>query len=120
MILASPKKAKKFFEAKMNFTTGPAELKKMIDSNENINIIDVRSSEDFAKGHIPGAIHLPKQRWSTHTGIKSDRVNVIYCYSEVCHLAAAAAKEFAERGFTVMELEGGFEEWQHYNMPIET
>ena len=120
MILTSPKKAKKFFEAKINFTTGPVELKQMIDSNENINIVDVRLSEDFVKGHIPGAINLPKQKWSTHTGLKNDRVNIIYCYSEVCHLAAAAAKEFAERGFAVMELEGGFEEWQHYNMPIET
>ena len=120
MILTSPKKAKKFFEAKMNFTTGPVELKQMIDSNENINIVDVRSSEDFVKGHIPGAINLPKQSWSTHNGLKYNGVNIIYCYSEVCHLAAAAAKEFAERGFSVMELEGGFEGWQHYNMPIET
>lgn len=120
MILTSPKKAKKFFEAKIDFTTGPVELKQMIDSNENINIVDVRSSEDFVKGHISGAINLPKQRWNTNTGLKNDRVNIIYCYSEVCHLAAAAAKEFAERGFAVMELEGGFQEWQHYNMPIET
>ena len=119
MILTSPKKAKKFFEAKMDFTTGPMELKQMIDSNENINIVDVRLSEDFVKGHIPGAINLPKQKWSTQAGLKNDRVNVVYCYSEVCHLAAAA-KEFAERGFAVMELEGGFEEWQHYNMPIDT
>ena len=119
MILTSPKKAKKFFEAKMNFTTGPAELKQMIDAKENINIVDVRLSEDVDAGHIPGAINLPKQKWSSHTGLKYDRVNIIYCYSEVCHLAAEAAKEFADRGFAVMELEGGFEAWQHYNMTID-
>jgi len=120
MILTSPKKAKKFFEAKLDFTTGPVELKHMIDNNENINIVDVRAFEDYAKGHIPGAVNLPKQRWSIHTGLKSDRINIIYCYSEVCHLAAAAAKEFAERDFAVMELEGGFDQWQRYNMPIES
>ena len=120
MILTSPEKAKEFFDAKINFTTGPVELKQIMDSNENINIVDVRAPEDFAIGHIPGAINLPKQDWSTHAGLKNDRVNIVYCYSEVCHLAAAAAREFAEHGFAVMELEGGFEEWQRYNMPIGT
>jgi len=120
MFLTSPKKAKKFFEAKMNFTTGPVELNEMIKNKENINIVDVRSAEDYAKGHIPGATNLPKQRWGSHTGLKTNKVNIVYCYSEVCHLAAAAAKEFADRGFPVMELEGGFEEWKRYNMPIET
>lgn len=104
----------------MNFTTGPFELKAMMDDNENINIIDVRAFEDFTKGHIPGAINLPKPSWGNHSGLRYDMVNIIYCYSEVCHLAAAAAKEFASRGFAVMELEGGFEEWQHFNMPVET
>lgn len=120
MVLTSPKKAKKFFEAKMNFTTGPVELNQMIKDNEDINIIDVRAPEDFAQGHIPGAINLPKERWSTLAGLRSDKTNIVYCYSEVCHLAAAAAKEFAENDFAVMELEGGFEEWKHYNMPTET
>jgi rhodanese-related sulfurtransferase len=120
MILTSPKKARKFFDDKMKFTTGPVELKRMIDINENTNIVDVRSSEDFAQGHISGAVNLPKQNWDTSAGLKVDVVNVIYCYSEVCHLAAAAAREFADQGFSVMELEGGFDEWQHYNMPIET
>jgi len=120
MILTSPKKAKKFFEAKMDFTTGPVELNQMIKDNEDINIIDVRAPEDFTQGHIPGAINLPKQKWNTLTGLRSDKTNIVYCYSEVCHLAAAAAKKFAEHNFAVMELEGGFEEWKHYNMPIET
>ena len=120
MVVASPQKAKQFFEAKMNFTTGPAELNQMIKDNEDITIIDVRAAEDFAQGHIPGAINLPKERWSTPAGLRSDTTNVVYCYSEVCHLAAAAAKGFAEQGFPVMELEGGFEEWKCYNMPIQT
>ena len=86
---------------------------------DDINIIDVRATEDFAQGHIPGAINVPKERWNTPVGLRTDTTNIIYCYSEVCHLAAAAAKEFAEQGFPVMELEGGFEEWKHYDMPIQ-
>lgn len=44
----------------------------------------------------------------------------MYCYSEVCHLAAAAARDFAEHGYPVMELEGGFEEWHRNNLSIES
>ena len=120
MTVVSTKKAKKYFEAKMNFTTGPTELNQMLRRHEDINIIDVRKVEDYVQSHIPQAINLPKERWSTHTGLSKDKVNVVYCYSEVCHLAAAAAKEFAEYGFPVMELEGGFEEWKHHNLPIES
>jgi rhodanese-related sulfurtransferase len=90
----------------------------MIRNNENINIIDVRSAEDFDRGHIPGAMSLPEGTWRTTFGLSKDRVNVIYCYSEACHLAAHAAKYFAEHRFSVMELEGGFEEWERHSLPI--
>ncbi len=120
MMLVSTKKAAKFFEAKMDFTTGPVELNEMIKSGKEINIIDVRSPSDYIKAHIPGAINLPKERWNTFSGLSKERSNVIYCYSEVCHLAAAAAKNFAENHYPVMELEGGFETWQHYELPTES
>lgn len=120
MLLTSTKKARKFFEAKMNFTTGPVELNAMLQRNENINLIDVRASEDYQKGHIPGAVNLPKENWNTYSGLSKEKINVVYCYSEVCHLAAAAARDFAQHDFPVMELEGGFETWQHYNFPVET
>ena len=120
MVITSPRKAKKFFEAKMDFTTGPAELNEMMKNKENINVVDVRAAEDFAKGHIPGAVNLPKEKWDSFAGLSTEKNNIIYCYSEVCHLAAAGAKKFAENGFSVMELEGGFEEWKNYNLPIES
>jgi rhodanese-related sulfurtransferase len=119
LTLVNPRKAKKFFEAKMDFTTGPVELDKLLKRRENITVIDVRALDDFAKGHIPGGINLPEDRWSSFMGLSKDRVNVIYCYSEVCHLAASAARYFAEHGYPVMELEGGFEDWQKHNLPIE-
>jgi rhodanese-related sulfurtransferase len=110
MTLVSAKKARKYFEAKLNFTTGPAELNNMTKQNANITIIDVRRTHDYARGHIPGAINLPEDTWHTLAGLSKKRANIVYCYSEVCHLAAAAARYFAEHGFPVMELEGGFEE----------
>jgi len=119
MLLASPKRAKKFFTEKMSFTTGPIELNEMMKSNENINIIDVRKPEDFLKGHIPGAVNIPKDKWDNFESLSYDKNNIVYCYSEVCHLAAAAAKHFAENQYPVMELEGGFEQWKQRDLPVE-
>jgi rhodanese-related sulfurtransferase len=119
MTLTDTKKASAFFEAKMEFTTGPFELNEMIKKHEDVNIIDVRASQDYEKGHIPGSLSLPKESWDSFAGLGKNKVNIIYCYSDVCHLAAAAAYKFAARGFPVMELEGGFETWQRYNLPVE-
>lgn len=118
MTLVSTKRALEFFEAKMEFTTGPVELKGMMERDENINIIDVRLPEDYAKGHIPGATSLPKDNWDTFSGLSRGETNIVYCYSQVCHLAADAARYFAEHDYPVMELEGGFEEWQRHNLPV--
>jgi rhodanese-related sulfurtransferase len=119
MTLVDTEKAIEFFDAKLNFTTGPAELNGMMKRGENISIIDVRRPEDYAKGHIPGAVSLPRDKWTSFNGLSKSKVNIVYCYSEVCHLAASAAKYFAEHDFPVMELEGGFEEWRNHNLSVE-
>ena len=113
-----PAKAKEFFEAKMAFTTGPVELERMMKNNE-VNVVDVRTAEDYAKGHIPGAINLPKDQWSTMKGLRKDKINVLYCYSIVCHLAATAAVEFTGHGYPVMELDGGWRWWKDDGYEIE-
>ena len=119
MTLVSPRKAHKFFKAKMEFTTGPMELDQMIKDHENINIIDVRSFEDYTLEHVPGAINLPRGKWETCSGLSREAVNIVYCYSEDCHLSAEASLEFSSKGFSVMELEGGFDGWKLNNLPIE-
>lgn len=113
-----PAKAKAFFEAKMAFTTGPIELERMIQGGE-VNVVDVRAAEDYQEGHIPGAVNLPKDRWETPEGLRKDKVNVLYCYSQVCHLAAAGAVLFSSKGYPVMEMEGGFRAWKEYELDIE-
>lgn len=92
----------------------------MIKDNENITIIDVRAPADFAEGHIPGAISLCRDMTSSYLGLSKDRVNIIYCYSEDCHLAAEASEEFAEHGYPVMELQGGIQGWREHDLPIES
>ncbi|MDB6167618.1 MAG: Sulfurtransferase [Verrucomicrobia bacterium] len=115
---ADPVRAKDYFENKMAFTTGPIELDRAMKGGE-VNVIDVRAAEDYKKGHIPGAVNLPKEQWSSLRGLDHDRPNVLYCYSQVCHLAATAAVEFASNGFSVIELEGGFETWKDFKLKID-
>jgi len=115
-----PARAKTYFEDKLAFTTGPVELDRWIKARENnLVVVDVRATEDFEKGHIPGAVNLPKDRWDTLQGLIRDKTNVVYCYTQQCHLAANACVRFAGRGYPVMELEGGFEAWQQNELDIE-
>jgi rhodanese-related sulfurtransferase len=54
--------------------------------DENIHVVDVRVADDFAKGHVPGTVNLPKEKWDTAQGFKKDKINVLYCYTQQCHL----------------------------------
>jgi len=115
-----PEKARAYFEDKLAFTTGPVELNRWIKSGENnLVVVDVRAAEDFAKGHIPGAINVPKEKWQNPRGLSTDKTNVVYCYTQQCHLAANACVQFAGKGYHVMELEGGFEIWKEHDLDVE-
>jgi rhodanese-related sulfurtransferase len=115
-----PQKAKEYFRAKLEFTTGPVEVSHMLEQgNENINVIDVRDADSYAKGHVPGAVNLPEEKWRTFAGLRKDKLNIPCCYSQTCHLAATAAVEFATNGFPVMEMEGGFEAWKANDLQVE-
>ena len=76
-------RSKTFFERRLDFIRGPVELNWMIKQGEKLNIIDVRSPEDYTKEHIPGSVNLPQEQWSTFKGLSKDRPNVVYCYTVV-------------------------------------
>jgi len=62
---------------------------------------------------------LPKDKWDTLEGLSKEKTNVLVCYSEVCHLAATAAVEFARQGYPVMEMDGGMTAWKENNLAVE-
>lgn len=119
MITANPEKAREYFAARLAFTTGPVELNGMLSRHEDVIVVDVRRAEDYAKSHIPGAINLPQGQWHKAKGLVKDKLHVVYCYSQTCHLAASAALEFASQGYRVMEMEGGFAAWTAGNNALE-
>lgn len=114
-----PHAAQTYFQNKLKFTTGPVELDYAIENGVAVTIIDVRTKKDFDEGHVPGAISLPEEDWPSLRGVSFDRLNVLYCYSQVCHLAARAGAYIASRGYSAMELEGGFNTWKEYGYPVE-
>ncbi len=114
-----PAQAKQFFADKLAFTTGPVELARNLKRGD-IVVIDVREAEDYRKGHIPGAVNLPHAKWSSLDGLRKDALNVLYCYTQQCHLAATAAVEFAAKGYSVMEMDGGFAAWKENDLEIES
>ncbi|AQT66959.1 putative adenylyltransferase/sulfurtransferase MoeZ [Anaerohalosphaera lusitana] len=112
------KAAQAYFHAKNEFTTGPVEVDEMIKNDEPIKIIDVRGPQDYAQGHIPGAINLRKGEG--FESLSKDKKSVVYCYDEDCHLATEACEELASEGYPVIELQGGFKGWKEHNFPIES
>jgi Rhodanese-like domain len=79
-------KVKKYFQDKMACTTGLVEKERWVKQGKLVNIVDVRASEDYAEGHIPGAVNLPKAQWHdakiVKTRLNKKKINVLYCYSK--------------------------------------
>lgn len=117
--ISAAEKAKEFFAGKLDFTIGPLEVNQQIEKSENVTIIDVRAAEDFIKGHVPRAVNLPEGNWQQIGTWRKSKPLIVYSYSQTCHFAARAAKEFASQGHAVMEMEGGFETWKKNKLPVE-
>ena len=110
--------ARAHFAAKLGFTTGPHEVTGMIDQKKDIVIVDVRFPTDYRKAHIPGAVNVPKGKWREAQGLSKDKLNILYCYNQTCHMAAEAALELLALGYPVVEMEGGFATWEANGYPV--
>ncbi|MBA3855812.1 MAG: rhodanese [Cyanobacteria bacterium PR.3.49] len=109
-----------YFEAKLAYEIGPIGLKMAIENGENYTIVDLRTPELFAKGHIPGAINLKFEELDKNLDkLSKDKTTVVYCYDIVCHLSSRAALELAKKGYKVKELVGGFDTWAEKDLKVE-
>lgn len=77
--------AKRYFahiKAGNNNITPPSEVKDMLDNNEDIFILDIRSAENFEAGHIPGSFHSDRGRVAENMErIPRDKPVIVTCYS---------------------------------------
>lgn len=118
--------AVKYFQDELNFTANPFSVKQVSEGKTDGVIIDLRKKEDFDKGHIPGAINIPFDKYDGFEGqqvefpeLSKTKINYLYCYELLCDLSLKAAKKFASLGYPVKELKGGFKAWQDHDFKIE-
>ena len=97
------------------------ELAEKIQFSQAPLILDVRSKEEYAGGHIPGAINIPHaelpDRLSEIDAAKTDEI-VVYCRSG--YRARIAEKILIEAGYSdVRDLAGHMNAWKSGGYPIE-
>ena len=98
-----------------------AALLKRIDKKDTSTVIlDVRTPEEFAKGHVPGAINIPHSHLPARVSEVADAADkdiVLYCATGVRSEQAAA--RLRENGFTrLLHLEGDMEAWEKQKRPL--
>jgi ArsR family transcriptional regulator len=86
-----------------------------------VTVLDVRPPDEFALGHLPGAVNIPLRALKERLPeINPDREIVAYCRGAYCVLSFEAVALLRARGFKVRRLEEGLPEWRAAGFPIKT
>ena len=86
-----------------------------------VTVLDVRPADEFAAGHVPGAVNIPLADIEAHVaGLDPNREIVAYCRGAYCVLAFEAVAALRARGFTAHRLVDGLPEWAASGLPVET
>ena len=85
-----------------------------------VTVLDVRPEDEFALGHLPGALNIPLSKLEHRLGeLPADREVVAYCRGPYCVLSFEAVATLRARGYLVRRLEDGYPEWKAAGLPIE-
>lgn len=97
-----------------------AELIRRVAAGEAM-VVDVRPVEEYAAGHIPGAVSVPLDQLEEHlASLPADVEIVAYCRGEHCVLAHDAVRTLTGHGRPARRLDQGMLEWRLANLPVET
>lgn len=94
------------------------EVYKMLSSNKDYFILDVRSKEEFDSGHIEGAYLIPVSELENRlTELPQDKPIIVYCRSG--SRSTSAANILLGKGFKeIFNMTGGITEWQSKGFPV--
>lgn len=102
-------------------TVAPEAFLAGMEQDGNAVALDVRRPSEFSEGHIAAALQLnwlDKATWLN--GMKSlSKEPTYYIYCRSGRRSHEAATDMTERGFKVVELEGGILNWQSHGMPVD-
>ena len=116
-----PSDAAAHFAHRLSVETDVSDVAAALDSGEpGFVLLDSRSADAWAQGHVPGAGHLPGREIIARADAELDRsVPVVtYCWGPGCNGATRAALALALLGFRVREMLGGFEYWAREETPF--
>lgn len=84
-------------------------------------VVDVRSTDEFARGHLPGSVSMPSGELADRAGeLPADTALIVYCDGPYC-LASARAVAWLERaGWSVRHLAGGITQWTRSGRELST
>jgi rhodanese-related sulfurtransferase len=86
-----------------------------------VTVLDVRPAEEFAAGHLPGAINIPCDQLAKRLKELPKRKEVVaYCRGPFCLMSFEAVQLLRERGMKARRLVDGMPEWRASGLPVET
>lgn len=96
------------------------ELRRRLQAGD-VAIVDVRPAEEYAAGHIPGAISIPADELEQRLDELPDDVDIVaYCRGPSCVFSPQAVATLRRHGRSAHQLEAGFPEWRLDDLPVET
>lgn len=102
-------------EKEVNYVNITAqEAKELMDREEGYVILDVRTEEEYAQGHIPGAILIPDYEIETKAEeVLTDKDQMILVYCRSGRRSKNAAQVLLELGYTDIREFGGIIDWPY-------
>ncbi len=101
--------------------TTVADVKKKLDAGEKFHLVDTREESEWARGHLPGAVHLSKGiiERDVEKAIP-DKAAPIVLYCGGGFRSALAADNLQRMGYTnVISMDGGWRGWTEAGFPVE-
>lgn len=113
--------AASYFAAKLTHETDPSDVYAAQKAGDRFVLVDVRGDEAWAQGRVQGAVHLPYAHIEDRALAELDPAVpvVVYCWSPGCNAGAKGALRFAQLGYRVREMIGGYEYWVREGQPTE-
>src|SRR5438552_15207361 len=114
--------ANSHFRSKLSFETDPSDLYHDITNKvSRILVIDARTPEAHARGHVPGSINMPHRTidYSTTGSLPRDKDLVTYCDGVFRNVSTTPSAKMMALGFRVKETLDGMEGWRKEGYPIE-
>jgi rhodanese-related sulfurtransferase len=86
-----------------------------------VTVLDVRPEDEFALGHLPGALNIPFAELERRLGeLPPNREVIAYCRGPYCVLSFEAVAALRARGYRIRRLEDGYPEWKAAGLPVES